>query len=326
MIDYREDAKWTVYVHIVPKELSGYEWDKYYVGITSRKVLERWKNGYGYKQCPHFNNAIKKYGWNNIEHEVLFDNLDETNAKRIEMICIGLYKSNDPQYGYNISAGGDGVTGVRRYGEENAFYGKHHTEEAKRKMSEMKKDYVGEKNHMYGKTHSDETKLKISNFRKDYYKNNPKPITPMTEERKKQIGKEHSKVIQRFDLDMCLIAEYDNLVALEKLGYRRASIRDVCLGRKESYKGSIWRYKNDEDRWDSGYIIGTNSDNIYCLDEEYNIVGIFKSYSEASRCTEKNRKIISNACKNKDNHFAHGYYWLFKEDYELFTNGLLFLC
>lgn len=38
MIDYREDAKWTVYIHIVPKELSGYDWDKYYVGITKQKV------------------------------------------------------------------------------------------------------------------------------------------------------------------------------------------------------------------------------------------------------------------------------------------------
>ena len=35
MIDYREDNQWTVYVHIVPKELSGYKNDKYYVGITS---------------------------------------------------------------------------------------------------------------------------------------------------------------------------------------------------------------------------------------------------------------------------------------------------
>ena len=47
MTDYIEDKKWTVYVHIVPKELSGYEWDKYYVGITSNEVNKRWKNGQG---------------------------------------------------------------------------------------------------------------------------------------------------------------------------------------------------------------------------------------------------------------------------------------
>ena len=31
MIDNRENNHWTVYVHIIPKELSGYDWDKYYV-------------------------------------------------------------------------------------------------------------------------------------------------------------------------------------------------------------------------------------------------------------------------------------------------------
>lgn len=48
MVDCREDAKWTVYMHIVPKELSGYDHDKYYVGITSQEPKRRWGNGYGY--------------------------------------------------------------------------------------------------------------------------------------------------------------------------------------------------------------------------------------------------------------------------------------
>lgn len=326
MVDYREDAKWTVYVHIVPKELSGYDWDKYYFGITSRKVSDRWKNGNGYKQCKLFWNAVKKYGWNNIIHEILFENVETENAKRIEKICISLYKSNNPKYGYNISAGGDGITGIRRYGESNSFYGKRHTEETRRKMSENHKDCFGENNSMYGKTHSDEVKIKISESKKDYYRNNPVRPIILTEELKKQIGKRHSKIIQRFDFNMNLIAEYDSLLALEKLGYRRASIRDVCLGRKDSYKDSIWKYKNIEDKWENGYIVGTNSDNIYCLDDKYNTVGIYKSYSEASRFTDIHRRVISNACNNKDNHFAHRYYWLFKEDYELFSSGLLSLC
>lgn len=47
MIDNRENNHWTVYVHIIPKELSGYDWDKYYVGITSQLPSKRWKNGSG---------------------------------------------------------------------------------------------------------------------------------------------------------------------------------------------------------------------------------------------------------------------------------------
>ena len=44
-------------------------------------------------------------------------------------------------------------------GEKNPMYGKHHTDEARRKMAGMKK---GEKNPMYGKHHSAGTKEKMS--------------------------------------------------------------------------------------------------------------------------------------------------------------------
>jgi predicted DNA-binding protein YlxM (UPF0122 family) len=61
-------------------------------------------------------------------------------------------------------------------GENNSFYGKHHTEEAREKMSEVKKGRhfseehkrklskarKGKKNPMYGKHRSEETKKKIS--------------------------------------------------------------------------------------------------------------------------------------------------------------------
>ena len=49
MIDNRENNVWTVYVHIVPQSITEYDYDKYYVGITSRTVDFRWKkDGYGY--------------------------------------------------------------------------------------------------------------------------------------------------------------------------------------------------------------------------------------------------------------------------------------
>jgi len=50
-------------------------------------------------------------------------------------------------------------------GEKNPFYGKRHTDETKKIISEKKKGksgLSGEKNGMYGKKHSDATKLKIS--------------------------------------------------------------------------------------------------------------------------------------------------------------------
>ena len=45
---------WTVYCHTTP---SG----KRYIGITSQKTEDRWRNGNGYKNTP-FGKAIEKYG------------------------------------------------------------------------------------------------------------------------------------------------------------------------------------------------------------------------------------------------------------------------
>ena len=100
MVDYRGDNKWTVYVHIVPKEISGYEWDKRYIGITRQKPAKRWANGLGYQGQP-FYNAVRKYGWNNMRHEIIAEVFDYNDALRLEEIYITLFKSSDIKYGYN---------------------------------------------------------------------------------------------------------------------------------------------------------------------------------------------------------------------------------
>lgn len=102
-IDYRENNNWTVYVHISPS-------NKYYVGITSRKPEERWGfNGYGYKnKCHHLWAAIQKYGWSNIIHEILAENLTRKEAEEMEVVLIEKLQSSNKIYGYNISSGGTG--------------------------------------------------------------------------------------------------------------------------------------------------------------------------------------------------------------------------
>lgn len=51
----------------------------------------------------------------------------------------------------------------KRYaGENNPNYGRKHTEEEKKKMSENHRKHFGESNHYYGKHHSDEIRKKMS--------------------------------------------------------------------------------------------------------------------------------------------------------------------
>lgn len=87
--------------------------NKIYIGQTNRKnVYTRFgKNGIQYKKCPYFWNAIKKYGWNQFKHIVLFENLTSEMANLIEIELIKKYKSNIPDYGYNLAKGGSNGTG-----------------------------------------------------------------------------------------------------------------------------------------------------------------------------------------------------------------------
>lgn len=81
--------------------------NKVYIGITQQKAEKRWDRGHGYKRQPHFRDAIKKYGWDNFKHEILYDNLSKEEAIEKEIELIAKYKSNNREYGYNISKGGE---------------------------------------------------------------------------------------------------------------------------------------------------------------------------------------------------------------------------
>ena len=82
---------------------------KKYVGITSMEPNRRWANGRGYNG-QYFNNAIKKYGWGGFSHEILYSGLSEEKAKVMEVSLIHFYNSTNPEYGYNVSEGGDVVS------------------------------------------------------------------------------------------------------------------------------------------------------------------------------------------------------------------------
>lgn len=140
---------YNVYIHIFPN-------NKVYIGMTCQEPKERWKRGKAYKENRHLYNAINKYGWENIEHKILFDNLEKEEAELKEINLIKEYKVNDNQYGYNIEYGGchNGKTSEitrKRISESNK--GKHNspktefkkghitiiTEEIKQKISEKNK-------------------------------------------------------------------------------------------------------------------------------------------------------------------------------------------
>ena len=176
--------KYTVYMHITPS-------NKRYVGITCRNPKYRWNNGKGYKSNKHFYSAIDKYGWENIEHIILFENLSKEDAEEKEIELIKMYRSSDREYGYNIEKGGKCVGKVseetknklsiasknlwknQEYRNKQSLKiagmsGKKHTEETKQKMREKAKNRKLSDDELkrlrtmnIGRKLSDETKEKI---------------------------------------------------------------------------------------------------------------------------------------------------------------------
>lgn len=99
--------KYCVYVHIFPN-------GKKYYGIT-KNIKNRWKNGYGYKQKGEMYEDIKKYGWENIEHIILQENLNFYEAQKIENKLIFENGTNNPKKGYNHFFGHKGIYEYKTY-------------------------------------------------------------------------------------------------------------------------------------------------------------------------------------------------------------------
>ena len=88
----------------------------YYVGITSKdNPKDRWgKNGEGYKGQV-FYNAIQKYGWDNIQHKILYSKNTKEKAEEKEKELIKYYNSLCGHSGYNVTEGGNVSSVERRY-------------------------------------------------------------------------------------------------------------------------------------------------------------------------------------------------------------------
>lgn len=117
-VNPRFEKTYRVYKHVFPN-------GKVYVGITSQPLNCRWRSGKGYKNNIYLTRAVEKYGWDNVRHLVLKGDFtkDEANAKEKELIQ--KYQSNNPEFGYNITSGGDGQLG----------HSHQLSEEAKKKIS-----------------------------------------------------------------------------------------------------------------------------------------------------------------------------------------------
>lgn len=145
---------------------------KIYIGKHQTKDVNDGYMGSG----KRLKDAIKHYGINNFEKEILFqfDNEFDMNAKEAELVTEEFIKEDT---NYNLCPGGNGGFGYINNSDIVKFKGRKHTTESKRKM--------GHKNnkHFLGKKLSEESKKKIGENTSKALKGKPK-----SEEHRKKIA------------------------------------------------------------------------------------------------------------------------------------------
>lgn len=128
---------------------------KIYIGAHSTYNLDDGYKGSG----TYLKIAFRKYGKDNFITEIICRCVDEIVMFKVEKFLVNQLIDKFGQKGhYNRSYGGRGA----RLGKDNSFYGKKHTLESRKLISEnLKGKLSGKKNPFYGKKHSPESINKI---------------------------------------------------------------------------------------------------------------------------------------------------------------------
>lgn len=132
---------------------------KVYIGQTNRphkRWIEHKVRDTGYP----ISNAIKKYGANSFEFKIIAITDQQSKIDECEKCFIKIFKANVKKFGYNLTAGGDGMFGRKhtvatRAKMSIAHTGHKHSEETIEKMRVSSMGFV----------HSKEAKEKIRQIR-----------------------------------------------------------------------------------------------------------------------------------------------------------------
>lgn len=245
-----------IYKHTSPS-------NKVYIGITNQTPSNRWgKNGSKYKQNKHFWNAIQKYGWNNFKHEILFTNLSKEQTCLKEQELIKLHMSNQFDFGYNCTSGGEHYEHSEESRHKQSIAQKNRvlSDEERLRVQKMGKANKGKKmsaetitksaNARLGHIVSQETRIKIGNANK---------ISQLgkivSEETKLKLSRAHkgkpnlhqNKYVIQYDSNNNFIKEWISMKeASRQLNICNVNISSVCRGYRKTAGGFIWKFKDEE--------------------------------------------------------------------------------
>ena len=239
--------KYIVYKHT--NNING----KVYIGITSTSLGKRsGKDGTNYRKNTLFYRAIEKYGWDAFSHEIIEDGMSLEDAAKAEVALISKYNSTNPQFGYNISSGGEsGHSGCRMTidertrrsemmsGDNNPCFGKYGAEHPAFGCKHYAESKIAVSIALTGRNYSVETRKRMS----DYHK----ALGDWCGEKNPMSGKKYGAAPHARMVTCVETGEVFDSVkrAADYVGAFPTSITAVCSGRQQTCKGLHWKYTNE---------------------------------------------------------------------------------
>lgn len=233
---------WIVYMH--RNKING----KVYIGITCRSdnPNKRWCNGKHYESNKYFTAAIKKYGWDNFEHIILFENINsEEEAIRLEALTIEKYNALDRRYGYNTLPGGKGYYAGYKMSKEH----KQHMMEGLRRFKESPEyqDYIQKQKEngrkCWEEKSQEDKRLALLKTKETKDKNRlillNKPICKVLISKGNYYGIGTPYISSIYPSIICLKEKQD----IKKI------LRIAKRVRRKIFKEEVDIFKNKEDRW-----------------------------------------------------------------------------
>ena len=253
------------YIYLTKNNING----KMYIGKRIYKNENEDKKYYGSGFL--IKKALKKYGKNNFTKEILCccENKDELNEK--EIYYIEMFDAFNDKNFYNLTKGGEGSTGVSRFGENNPFFGKHHTKETieiirnihkgkklnehhkniltnsqkgKPKSKEWIESVSGKNSYWFGKHLSEETKHKLSLSKIGKTSKN-KGKSLWNEDDKKRIRQKSIETCTTRKSVICIETGivYESIIdAGRKTNIHHQSINACCKNKRKSAGSYRWKY------------------------------------------------------------------------------------
>lgn len=301
-----EPLNYCVYAHINKQN------GKMYIGITNN-IKKRWEcGGKQYKNCSHFNNAIRKYGWDSFEHIILIDNISFSMACEIEIELIRKY--NTVKNGYNISYGG---TGAKTRGKPVYQYDLKGNFIRKWKSPSEAEKYYG----IVNSTINENMRLKsICGYQWsfEYYEKMPPYETK---------NKRYCTSIYQYDIDGNFIKKWDYLNdAIEEYGLNTKMNAD---GRNKTAYGFRWSYQYKEKleplpivepkpkKKKPKELLNTlgNTPKVYRFDLSGQLIKIYDNCKSVSYdLNEINPKTIYKLCNKWEQFVYFDSVWVYEED------------